>query len=77
VIVASGPYRLSRNPIYLAFSLLLLSLALWIDTVWLLLALGVAMGLMNFVVIPREERYLEARFPAEYIRCKASVRRWL
>jgi protein-S-isoprenylcysteine O-methyltransferase Ste14 len=35
------------------------------------------MGLMNFVVIPREERYLGARFPAEYMRYKASVRRWL
>lgn len=35
------------------------------------------MGLMNFVVIPREERYLEARFPDPYLPYKASVRRWL
>jgi protein-S-isoprenylcysteine O-methyltransferase Ste14 len=32
---------------------------------------------MSFWVIPREERYLEARFPSEYLPYKASVRRWL
>ena len=36
-----------------------------------------ALALMSFVVIPREERYLEAKFPSEYMRYKASVRRWL
>jgi protein-S-isoprenylcysteine O-methyltransferase Ste14 len=76
-IVCSGPYRFSRNPIYLAFSLLLLGISLWVGTAWLLLTLAAAVGIMNFVVIPREERYLEARFPAEYLPYKASVRRWL
>lgn len=76
-IVRDGPYRFSRNPIYLALSLLLLGMALWVDTVWLLLTLAAAVAIMNFVVIPREERYLEARFPAEYLPYKASVRRWL
>jgi protein-S-isoprenylcysteine O-methyltransferase Ste14 len=36
-----------------------------------------AISVMSFVVIPREERYLEARFGEEYARYKASVRRWL
>ena len=76
-IVCGGPYRFSRNPIYLAFSLLLLGISLWAGTAWLLLTLAAAVGIMNFVVIPREERYLEARFPAEYLPYKASVRRWL
>lgn len=75
-IVRNGPYRISRNPIYLAFSLLLLGIALAIGTIWLLIALAVAAGIMNFVVIPREERYLAARFPDDYLPYKASARRW-
>jgi protein-S-isoprenylcysteine O-methyltransferase Ste14 len=35
------------------------------------------LALMSFWVTPREERYLEARFPSEYLPYKASVRRWL
>ena len=76
-IVRAGPYRVSRNPIYLAFTLFQLGLALWVDSVALLVALVPAVALMAFFVIPREERYLEARFPDEYAAYKASVRRWL
>ena len=76
-IVRTGPYRYSRNPIYLAFSLLQLGVAFWFDSLWLLVTLVPAMALMSFVVIPREERYLEARFPSEYLPYRAAVRRWL
>jgi protein-S-isoprenylcysteine O-methyltransferase Ste14 len=76
-IVRAGPYRFSRNPIYLAFSLFQLGLALWVNSLSLLLTLIPAIALMSSVVIPREERYLEARFPSEYVSYKASVRRWL
>ena len=76
-IVRTGPYRFSRNPIYLAFSLLQLGLSFWVNSVGLLFTLVPAVALMSLVVIPREERYLEARFPAEYLPYKASVRRWL
>jgi protein-S-isoprenylcysteine O-methyltransferase Ste14 len=75
--VRKGPYRFSRNPIYLAFSLIQLGLALWVNSLALLITLIPAIGLMSAVVIPREERYLEARFPSEYLPYKASVRRWL
>jgi protein-S-isoprenylcysteine O-methyltransferase Ste14 len=76
-IVLTGPYRFSRNPIYLAFSLLQLGIALWLNSLWLILTLLGPVALMSLVVIPREERYLEARFPSEYPPYKASVRRWL
>jgi protein-S-isoprenylcysteine O-methyltransferase Ste14 len=76
-IVRTGPYRFSRNPIYLAFSLLQLGIALWVNSLWLVLTLLAAVAVMSLVVIPREERYLEARFPSEYSPYKASVRRWL
>jgi protein-S-isoprenylcysteine O-methyltransferase Ste14 len=76
-IVQRGPYRFSRNPIYLAFSLLQLGIALWVNSRWLVITLLVAVALMSLVVIPKEERYLEARFTSEYLLYKASVRRWL
>ena len=76
-IVRAGPYRWSRNPIYLAFSLLQLGIAFWVNSLWLLATLVPAVALMSLVVIPREERYLETRFPSDYLPYKASVRRWL
>ena len=76
-IVRTGPYRFSRNPIYLAFSLLQLGMALWVNTLWLIVTLCAAVAVMSLVVIPREERYLAAHFPSEYLLYKGSVRRWL
>jgi protein-S-isoprenylcysteine O-methyltransferase Ste14 len=76
-IVRTGPYRYSRNPIYLSFSLLQLGVAYWVNSLWLLVTLMPAVALMAFVVIPREEHYLETRFPSDYLPYKAAVRRWL
>jgi len=76
-IVRTGPYRFSRNPIYLAFSLFQLGLAVWVNGLGLLITLIPAVVLMALVVIPREERYLESRFPSEYSSYRAAVRRWL
>lgn len=75
-IVRTGPYRFSRNPIYLAFSLLHLGIAIWVDSAWILATLVAALVLMH-IVIGREERYLERKFGDEYLAYKASVRRWL
>ena len=77
VIVRTGPYRFSRNPIYLAFSLFQLGIAIWVNSVWLLATLVGAVALIHCIVIPREEQYLERRFGAQYLDYKASVRRWL
>ena len=76
-IVRTGPYRFSRNPIYLAFSLFQLGIAIWVNSLWLLATLVAAVALMHYVVIRREEQYLERRFGAQYVDYKASVRRWL
>ena len=76
-IVGTGPYRLSRNPIYVAFSLLVLGAAVWLNSVWLLATLVAAMTLMHFIVIRREEAYLERKFGAQYLDYKRTVRRWL
>jgi protein-S-isoprenylcysteine O-methyltransferase Ste14 len=76
-IVRSGPYRFSRNPIYLAFTLLHLGIALWVNSAWLLGTLPLTLIVMSYGVIAREERYLERKFGEEYLRYKGSVRRWL
>ena len=76
-IVRAGPYRYTRNPIYLSFSLLQLGIALWVSSLWLFVTLIPAVTLMSLVVIPREEHYLESRFASDYLPYKASVRRWL
>ena len=76
-VVNFGPYRFSRNPIYLAFSLFQIAIALGISDAWILFTLLPAISLMSFVVIPREERYLEGRFGSQYAEYKASVKRWL
>jgi protein-S-isoprenylcysteine O-methyltransferase Ste14 len=77
VIVRTGPYRFSRNPIYLAFSLFQLGIAIWVNSVWLLATLVGAVALIHYVVIPREEHYLERKFGAQYLDYKGSVSRWL
>ena len=77
VVVRTGPYRFSRNPIYLAFSVFQLGIAIWVNSVWLLATLVGAVALIDYVVIRREEQYLERKFGAQYLDYKASVRRWL
>jgi len=76
-IVRNGPYGFSRNPIYLAFTLFQIGVAAGVNSVGVLVMLAPAVTLMALVVIPREERYLEARFPGDYPAYKREVRRWL
>lgn len=76
-IVRTGPYRLSRNPIYLSFILFVLGLSVWLNDLWLLVTLVPAVGFIGAVVIPREERFLEQNFQKQYSSYKAAVRRWL
>jgi protein-S-isoprenylcysteine O-methyltransferase Ste14 len=76
VIVRTGPYRFSRNPIYLAFILLVLGLSVWLNNVWLLATLVPPVAIIAFLVIPREERFLERNLPEQYSSYKSAVRRW-
>lgn len=51
-------------------------IAILADSIWLLGLLVPAIAVMHYGVIAREERYLENKFGAEYLRYKLSVRRW-
>ncbi len=62
-IVRKGPYRFSRNPIYLAFTLFQIGLGAWVNGLGLVLALLPALAVLMLVVIPREERYLAGSLP--------------
>jgi protein-S-isoprenylcysteine O-methyltransferase Ste14 len=77
VIVRTGPYQFSRNPIYLSFILFVLGLSIGLNNAWLLITLVPAAGVIAMVVIPREERFLERNFHDAYLSYKAAVRRWL
>jgi protein-S-isoprenylcysteine O-methyltransferase Ste14 len=76
-IVETGPYRFSRNPIYVAFTALHLGIGLAVNSAWFFATLMLTLVLVSYGVIAREERYLERRFGDEYVRYKAAVRRWL
>ena len=76
-IICTGPFSFSRNPIYLAFSIIQLSVALLSQTLWVLVMIIPALVLIQCVVIPREERHLENLFNSTYTDYKSSVRQWL
>ena len=76
-LVTYGPYKITRNPIYIGFILVYFGLAIIMTSVWILLLLiPVFVILQRGVVVPEEE-YLERRFGATYRRYKARVPRWL
>jgi len=76
-IVDTGPYRFTRNPIYLAMVLGLIGLAIVFNTLWLLLVAVPFALVIRYGVIAREEAYLERKFGGVYRRYRSGVRRWL
>ena len=76
-ILRTGPYRFSRNPIYVSFTLLYIGIGVWVNSAWLLGMLIPTLIVVSYGVIAREERYLAQKFGDKYLRYKASVRRWL
>ncbi|MBI5620749.1 isoprenylcysteine carboxylmethyltransferase family protein [Candidatus Gottesmanbacteria bacterium] len=76
-IVTTGPYRFSRNPIYLSMTLLTIGIAILVNTLWILVMLIPVLLVMQFGVIAREEAYLTKKFGDEYLHFKSKVRRWL
>ncbi len=77
VLATDGLYRLSRNPIYLGFAITYVGLAVAMDSVLTLLLLIPCLFVVDRFVIQREERYLSAKFGADYDAYRARVRRWL
>src|SRR3984893_11708333 len=76
-IVDTGPYRFTRNPVYLGMFLGLVGLAIAFDSLWLLVALVPFALVIRYGVVAREEAYLERKFGDVYRRYRSHVRRWL
>ena len=76
-LVTDGPYRLSRNPAYLADAMVYAAVALLADAPWVLAPLPIVVLIMDRGVIAREERYLRRRFGDEYAGLTARTRRWI
>lgn len=76
-LVLSGPYRFSRNPMYLGLALLFIGVAVLFAVVWaLLLVIPLVLYTQVRVIVP-EERYLERTFGDRYRAYSSRVRRWL
>jgi protein-S-isoprenylcysteine O-methyltransferase Ste14 len=76
-IVETGPYRFTRNPIYLGMFLGLVGIAIAFDNLWLLVMLVPFTLVIRYGVVAREEAYLERKFGDAYRQYRARVRRWL
>lgn len=75
-LVTSGPYRVTRNPMYVGMGFLYAGLALLLGVIWALALLPVVLFAVDRIAIAREEHYLEAKFGAEYRVYRSRVRRW-
>ncbi|MFN8580237.1 MAG: isoprenylcysteine carboxylmethyltransferase family protein [Gemmatimonadaceae bacterium] len=75
--VTTGPYRLSRNPMYVSLGALYLGMACLLNTLWLVVLFPLAVWLLKHLVIEREEVYLASAFGQQYRDYCARVRRWI
>jgi protein-S-isoprenylcysteine O-methyltransferase Ste14 len=76
-LALGGPYRFSRNPMYLSLLLLMVGVGLVANTLWPLLMVPILVVVLRRKVIDHEERYLTAKFGEPYRALTARVRRWI
>lgn len=76
-LVARGPYRFSRNPMYVGLTIMTAGVGLLADNIWILMLLPVALTVISSFVIQREETYLQHEFGAAYKDYQKRVRRWI
>jgi len=76
-VIASGPYGLTRNPMYLAWALVNLGIGLVANNRWVIVFLPGAIAFTHLFTIPQEERFLGSCFGQAYLDYKSRVGRWL
>lgn len=76
-LATDGPYRFTRNPMYVGMTIFYIGLAIAIGIPWAFAVLPFVLIVIDRLVIAREEPYLEARFGEDYREYKRRVRRWL
>lgn len=76
-LVIKGPYRFTRNPMYLGLAAAYLGVTVAAQSLWALILLPVVLAVIQRKVIRREEAFLAGRFGSDYRDYQARVRRWL
>jgi len=76
-LIVGGPFRFSRNPIYVGMALIQAGIGVALANPWILLLIAPTLAILRRGVIEKEEAYLERKFGDAYTRYRASVRRWL
>lgn len=76
-LVIVGPYRVTRNPMYVSLALLYVSVGFLLSIAWAFVVLPAVIFIVNIYVIRREESYLESKFSEQYRDYKKQVSRWL
>ena len=77
VLITDGPYRFSRNPIYLGYICLFLGLGIFLNNLWIFVLGTPLLATVQVAIVAREEDYLTEKFGEEYGEYCQSVRRWL
>ena len=75
-LIIEGPYRFTRNPIYVAMTLTQIALGLLLDNAWVVMLSPVSLSLVHFIAVRPEERYLADKFGDPYRQYLARVRRY-
>jgi protein-S-isoprenylcysteine O-methyltransferase Ste14 len=76
-LVVDGPFRFSRNPVYVSLAIMYLGLSVALNTLWPPAFLVFAIIIVDRGIILQEERFLEKKFGEEYLSYKVRVRRWI
>jgi protein-S-isoprenylcysteine O-methyltransferase Ste14 len=76
-LLQAGPFRLSRNPLYLGLIALDIGLSLLMASFWALVFVPIGIAALFWGAISPEERYLSSKFGSDYEAYRARVRRWL
>ena len=76
-LVVRGPYRMTRNPMYLGLLCVYIAAALWFGVVWALILVPLVVLAVQRLAIAKEERYLEQKFGQVYREYRMHVRRWI
>ena len=76
-LVTGGPFRYSRNPLYLGMTVIYLGITLYAGALWPLATLVPALAVVHWRIVLREEQYLESRFGDSYRAYKTRVNRWI
>jgi protein-S-isoprenylcysteine O-methyltransferase Ste14 len=76
-LVTGGPYRFTRNPMYVGMTLMYAGIAVWTQAIWAFVYLPIVLLAIRRLVIAREERYLTEKFGEVYLSYCKQVRRWI